>query len=169
MNTRILVAYASQAGSTRGIAEAITKTLTEKGLTVDTISMKDVKSLEGYSTVVAGSAIRGSKWLAEATQFLNRFQQELSRKSVYAFYVCMALTMASMKNQDHSLLLAPIRRVAAIAGECGFAGAVDLNRLPLIPDRLIIKGIVASGMWQEGDHRDWQAVRKWADSIAIKQ
>jgi menaquinone-dependent protoporphyrinogen oxidase len=166
MNTKILVTYASQAGSTRGIAEAIAKTLTEKGLPVDTIAMKEVKSLQPYDTVVAGSAVHTGKWLAEALQFLKVYRHELSRKRVFAFHVGMALTMRSMQGEDHSDCLHPIRRSARIMDEQGFAGAVDFNRLPLIPDRLVVKGIVASGMWQAGDHRDWQAVRRWAEKIA---
>ncbi len=168
MNSKILVTYASQAGSTKGIAEAIAALLTENGFAVDTVSMKDVKSLDEYRTVVAGSAIHGGKWLPEATAFLRHFRGSLAGKTVFAFYVCMALTMKSMQGVDTGNLLDPIRRLVPLAGERGFAGAVDFDRLPLFPDRLVIKGIVSSGLWQAGDHRDWQAVREWAGVIARK-
>ena len=63
MSSRILVTYASRAGSTASIAEAIGKTLIEGGAQVDVIPMNEVKDLSAYRAVVAGSAIRGSKWL----------------------------------------------------------------------------------------------------------
>ena len=61
MNNRILVTYASRAGSTAGVAEAIGKTLIERGAQVDMLPMQDVKDLTPYSAVVAGSAIRAAK------------------------------------------------------------------------------------------------------------
>jgi menaquinone-dependent protoporphyrinogen oxidase len=59
MNDKILVTYASRAGSTAGVAEAIGKTLVENGAQVDVLPMKNVKDLTPYRVVVAGSAIRG--------------------------------------------------------------------------------------------------------------
>lgn len=45
MNNRILVTYASRAGSTAGLAEAIGKTLIERGSQVDVLPMQVVKDL----------------------------------------------------------------------------------------------------------------------------
>jgi menaquinone-dependent protoporphyrinogen oxidase len=59
MSNKILVAYASIAGSTAGVAEAIGKTLVESGAQVEVRPMKDVNDLAPYQTMVAGSAIRG--------------------------------------------------------------------------------------------------------------
>jgi menaquinone-dependent protoporphyrinogen IX oxidase len=42
MLNKILVCYASRAGSTGGVAEAIGKTLSESGASVDVRLMKDV-------------------------------------------------------------------------------------------------------------------------------
>ncbi|MBI5957219.1 MAG: flavodoxin, partial [Chloroflexi bacterium] len=57
MSHKILVAYASRAGSTAGVAEAIGKTLSENGAQVEVRPMQDVKDLTPYGAVVAGSAI----------------------------------------------------------------------------------------------------------------
>src|SRR5688572_9137285 len=61
MNNKILVTYASRAGSTAEVAEAIGKTLTEGGAQVDVIPMQDVNdlSLTGRSWRAAPSARRG--------------------------------------------------------------------------------------------------------------
>ena len=70
MPNRILVTYASRAGTTAEVAEAIARTLTQEGAQVDVLPMNSVKDLSPYQAVVAGSAIRGSKWLPEAIQFV---------------------------------------------------------------------------------------------------
>ncbi|HEX7394467.1 MAG TPA: flavodoxin domain-containing protein, partial [Anaerolineaceae bacterium] len=69
MSNRILVPYASRAGSTAGVAEAIGKSLAESGTQVDVVAMQDVKDLGPYQAVVAGSAIQNKQWLPEAMQF----------------------------------------------------------------------------------------------------
>jgi menaquinone-dependent protoporphyrinogen oxidase len=71
MSNQILVAYASRAGSTAGVAEAIGQTLAESGAQVEVRPMQDVEDLAPYRAVVAGSAIQGGKWLPEAMQFMQ--------------------------------------------------------------------------------------------------
>jgi menaquinone-dependent protoporphyrinogen oxidase len=51
MNNKILVTYASRAGSTAGVAEAIGKTLAENGALVDVIPMNEIKDLSPYQAV----------------------------------------------------------------------------------------------------------------------
>ena len=79
MTEKILVAYASRTGATKEIAEAIGKTLADGGADVEIRSMTEIKDLSPYSAVVAGSAIRGSKWLPEAMEFMRLHQTDLKR------------------------------------------------------------------------------------------
>lgn len=65
-NDKILVTYASRAGFTAEVAQAIGKTLRENGLGVDVFPMQEVANLSAYRAVVAGSTIRAAKWLPEA-------------------------------------------------------------------------------------------------------
>jgi len=58
MPQKILVTYASRTGWTVDVAEAIGKTLSENGASVDVLPMLDVKDISGYRAVVAGSAIK---------------------------------------------------------------------------------------------------------------
>ena len=93
MNKKFLVTYASRFGSTEGVAQAIGKTLSENGMNVDVLPMREVKDLSAYQGVVAGSAINAGAWLPEAMQFMQTHRAELARKPFAAFLVCMTLTM----------------------------------------------------------------------------
>ena len=94
-NNKILVTYASRAGSTAEIAEAIGKTLSQGGTQVDVLPMQDVKDLSVYRAVVAGSAIRSSKWLPEAMQFVQTHRAVLAQKPFATFTVCITLAMSN--------------------------------------------------------------------------
>jgi menaquinone-dependent protoporphyrinogen oxidase len=167
MSSKILVTYASRAGSTAGVAEAIGRTLVEKGLTVDVLPMETVKDLAPYRAVVAGSAIRGQKWLPEAMRFLNDHRSELSRKPSAAFMVCITLSMANADQYRDGLKawMSPVRDLVHPVSEGYFAGALDFSKLPFSFNVLAMRIVVLLGVWKKGDHRDWPAIRTWAESL----
>jgi hypothetical protein len=49
-----------------------------------------------------------------------------------------------------------------------FAGALEIRNIPAFGDRLKFRVSVALGVWREGDHRDWNAIRAWASNLAAK-
>jgi menaquinone-dependent protoporphyrinogen oxidase len=167
MSNKILVAYASRAGSTAGVAEAIGVTLAESGAQVEVRPMQEVKDLMPYRAVVAGSAIQGGKWLPEAMQFMQTHRAALAQKPFTAFLVCMTLAMPGAdKYREHVAgFLQPVRALVRPVSEGLFAGALDISKIPSFGDRLKFRLSVAFGVWSEGDHRDWNAIRAWAESI----
>jgi menaquinone-dependent protoporphyrinogen oxidase len=167
MNNKILVTYASRAGSTAGVAEAIGRALSEKGAQVDVLPMRDVKDLEPYRAVVAGSAIRGQKWLPEAMQFMRNYKPELSRKPFASFVVCITLSMANASQYLEGLKswMSPVRDMVRPVSEGYFAGALDFSKLPFSLNVLAMRFVVLIGVWKQGDHRDWNAIRTWAESL----
>ncbi len=166
MSNTILVTYASRAGSTAGVAEAIGKTLSESGAQVEVRPMQDVKDLAPYRAVVAGSAIQAGEWLPEAMQFMRAHQAALAQKPFAAFTVCM--TMA-MKNAQYRRVvvdwLAPVRALVKPMSEGYFAGVLDISKVPSFRKRLSFRLSVLFGVWTEGDHRDWNAIRAWAAAL----
>ncbi len=168
MSEKILVAYASRLGATAGVAEEIGKTLSAAGLPVDVRPVQDVADLSPYRAVVAGSAIRGGTWLPEALQFVQTHQAELKRRPFAAFLVCMTLSMknAAQYRGHVSTWLEPVRALVHPVSEGLFAGALDIARIPSFGDRLKFRLSVLFGAWQEGDHRDWDAIRQWAADLA---
>lgn len=162
--TKILVTYTSRTGWTVGVAEAIASTLTESGLLVDALPMSDVKDLSAYNAVVAGSGINGAAWRPEAVQWVRDHQAELKRKPFPAFLVCMTLAMKNGEQyRGHvATWLDPVRALVRPVSVGLFAGGLDISRIPSFSDRLKFRLSVLFGVWKEGDHRDWNAIQKWA-------
>ncbi len=169
MNEKILVTYASRAGSTAGVAETIAKTLSEAGLEAIVQPMSTVKDLTGYHAVVAGSAIRGGKWLPEGMQFLQSYQSDLTKIPVATFCVCITL---GMKNADKYLdgiksWMAPTRALVRPVSEGYFAGSLDFKKLPFAISTLGMRLAVLFGIFPKGDQRDWQKINAWAETLPI--
>jgi menaquinone-dependent protoporphyrinogen IX oxidase len=164
MNNKILVTYSSRTGWTVGVAEAIGKTLAENGVRADVIPMKDVKDLSTYDAVVAGSAIRSKAWLPEAVQFIRTYQKELKAKPFAVFLVCMTLAMPNGENYRPfvSTWLDPVRTLVKAVSVGLFAGGLDISKIESFSDRLKFRVSVMFGVWKEGDHRNWNAIKEWA-------
>jgi menaquinone-dependent protoporphyrinogen oxidase len=170
MIDKILVTYASQAGSTQSVAEAIGQTLVECGAAVDVLPMKDVKDLKPYRAVVAGSAVHGGKWLPEAMRFMRSQRAGLTQKPFAAFLVCITMGMPKAEQYRPGLAkwLEPVRAQVRPVSEGYFAGALDFNKIPLSFNALLLRAVVAFGILPKGDHRDFNAVRAWASELAVK-
>jgi len=167
MSDKILVAFASRSGATKGVAETIGNSLAEKGLAVDICSMQDVKDISSYRAIIAGSAIQAGKWLPEATEFVKKYQKELSGKPFAAFLVCMTLAMPKGEayRKHVSSWLEPVRNMVKPVHEGLFAGTLDISKVPGLGDRIKFRLSVLFGFWKEGDHRNWEEIRKWAEEL----
>jgi hypothetical protein len=74
----------------------------------------------------------------------------------------MGMTL-SMKNgkqyRSHvSMWLNPVRPVS----EGLFEGGTHIRKNSSFSDRLKFHLSILFGVWKEGDHRDWDTIRKWA-------
>ncbi len=167
INNKILITYASRAGSTAEIAEAIGKSLSQGDTQVEVLPMQDVKDLSVYRAVVAGSAIRNSKWLPEAMQFVRTHRAVLSQKPFATFTVCITLAMSNTDQyrQAVAVWIQPVRVLVKPVSEGLFAGILDFNKLPLNWDTVKLRAVVALGIFPKGDRRDWKAIQAWAESI----
>jgi menaquinone-dependent protoporphyrinogen oxidase len=167
MNNKILVTYASHTGYTGGVAEAISKTLAENGTPVELCLMQNVKDISSYKAVIAGSAIQGAQWLPEAVEFMKTHQDALLKIPFAAFMVCMTLAMpdAERYRQGIAKWMNPVREIVKPFSEGYFAGALEIDKIPKLSDRIKFRLSVIMGIWKEGDHRDWDAIHTWAKEL----
>ena len=167
MTEKILVTYSTRTGATKGVSEAIGQTLTALGENVDVIPMQEVSDLRRYKAVVAGSAIQAAKWLPEAMDFIQANKAELNRKPFAAFMVCMTLAMPKGESYRDKIgsWFDPVRNLVTPVCEGIFSGTLDINKIPVFSERLKFRLSVMFGVWKEGDHRDWEAVRVWSKDL----
>ncbi len=161
MGKKVLVAYASKYGSTGGVADAIGKELCSKGLAADVALIRNAGDLRSYQGVVVGSAIYMGKWMSEATDFVKKNRDTLGRIPVAYFLVCMTLAQPTEKDRAEALsymkpLMKAVPEIRPLAIGT-FAGALDYSKLSWFY-KLIAK---AKG-GPEGDFRDWNGIRAWA-------
>jgi menaquinone-dependent protoporphyrinogen oxidase len=170
MTSKILVTYASRTGSTKGVSQYIGKTLSDLGETVEVLPMKEVKDISNYKAVVAGSAIQAGKWLPEAMDFMKTHKNDLNQKPVAVFLVCMTLAMKKGDNYRNTVSgwMAPVRNIVPPVSEGLFTGVLNIKKIPSPLDRLKFRISMITGVWKEGDHRNWEAVMAWTKDIKSK-
>jgi menaquinone-dependent protoporphyrinogen oxidase len=161
MNTKsILLAYATRYGSTQQVAETITAALREAGFEVDIQPMQDVKRLDHYDAIVLGAAIYNARWHPDAHQFLSEHQETLRQRPVAIFALGPLSTgdaamRRSRRQLDRELTKYPWLKPVAVEM---FVGKLDPSKLGFF-ERL---GSTPS------DHRDWDAIRGWANALAAQ-
>jgi menaquinone-dependent protoporphyrinogen oxidase len=165
MSERILVAYASRAGSTAEVAEVVGQILREGGAEVDVYPVGDVHSLAGYDALVLGSAIWVGKPLPEALQFATAQQQALAGLSVAYFILCDTLREDTPANRATAHgYVTPLEQIKQPVSLGLFAGKKDFSTVhPLL--RWLLKHVVKL---PEGDWRDWERIRAWAAALALQ-
>lgn len=161
MKKRILITYATRAGSTPEIAAAIGETLAGRGLSVDIKPVKANPALHGYDAVILGSAIRMANWLPEMVDFIKKNQEALAKMPVFLFTVhILNLGDDEASRAARLAYLNSVRPLLNPVDEVFFAGKIDLETLSFV-DRLMVK-MVKSPI---GDFRDWNKIRTWSSLV----
>lgn len=161
MTPKVLMAYASKCGSTGEIAQAIGDVLCQGGAEVDVKPVKSVTSLNGYNAVIVGTAIRMGQCLPEAKAFVEKHREALSKVPLAYFAVCLAPTAADeTERKQAETYLDALKAIVKPAAESIFAGKMDTKKLSFF-FRLMMQAMKS----QEGDFRDWEAIKAWAQEI----
>ena len=156
----VLVAYASKHGSTEGIARAIADRLSELGVSADVQTVSHVEDLGEHDAVVLGSAVYAGSWMKEAVEFVHRHAEQLAERPVWLFS-SGPLGEEVQDDEEQPRQLQELRGLTGPIGHRIFFGALDRSKLGF-GERMIVKAVHAP----DGDFRDWDAIRAWADGIA---
>jgi len=188
----ILVAYATNAGSTEEIAAAIAEELRRAGREAEILRVEDVPDLEPYgAAVIGGPMILG--WHRSAANFVKNHREALSRMPVAYFAAAMRLTRddavrreppavrldpelaAAPKNPGRlspaerftsvSHYLDPMLRAAAVvkpASVAIFGGKLELFRLKWF-QALFVMVVVRA---KPGDYRNWEYIAQWGKNLS---
>ena len=159
---RVLVAYATRAGSTAGVAERVAEVLNRSGFAAEAVRAKEVRDVASYEAVVLGSSVRAGKLMPEVPKFLGKNKATLEAKPFAAFVVCLAMTSGDEKGRTTaSTYLEPLRAQVKPVSEGLFAGVYDPQKVGFV-ERTIMKAMKA----ESGDFRKWDEIEAWAASLA---
>lgn len=188
---KILVAYATMAGSSGEVAHAVGEEIARSGAQVDVLALSEVTSLAGYDGVIVGAPmIMG--WHRAAARFLRRNRAALQRVPFALFVTAISLTQTDDTSVDgvsvcvdaalpkapaqagrHTLreryallpnYVRPILRAARPARPVSigvFGGRLEYGRLPWWGVIFVTVAVQAPA----GDKRNWPAIRAWAAGL----
>ena len=188
---KILVAYATMAGSTAEVAQAVAEELAKCGYQVDVLPLEQVKDLQVYDALaVGGPMIMG--WHRAALRFLKSHRQAFQRIPLAVFVTAMSLTkveeappsgvavyvdehLPKLPVKDGSLsfqeryarlsnYLRPILQAAGPARPVSigvFGGRLEYGRLKWWAVLFAMLVIRAPA----GERRNWNAIREWAAGL----
>ena len=188
--TRVLVTYATMAGSTADVAAAIAGKLNEQGIEADVRPMSEAGDLARYDGVVAGGPmIMG--WHREARAYLRRHRREWARVPLAVFVTAISLTdtgdldgagavfvderlpkppaqVGRLSFRERYARLAnylrPIYAAARPAAPVSigvFGGRLEFGRLKWWAVLFVALVIRAPA----GDYRNWDAISDWAAAL----
>jgi menaquinone-dependent protoporphyrinogen oxidase len=165
---KVLVSAASKHGATAGIAEELGKALDEalqergigsSGEVVDVRPAEEVSSVEDYDAVVLGSAVYAGHWLRPARELTERQANVLAERRVWLF--SSGPIGEPPKPEEEPVDVAEIMEATGAREHRIFAGKIDRGRLGFAE-----KAVILALRAPEGDFRDWEAIRQWAEGIA---
>ncbi len=168
MFSPILVAFATQYGSTREVADTIAQVLRAEGHEVDVTEMRSVTSLDGYQSVVLGAPFYLGHWHKDAPAFLSRFRTALVARPVAVFALGPVGTeRLAIEAGRHQLLEALSKHpwLHPIAAEM-FGGRYDPHHLGML--HRAVTRLPSSPLHEmpPSDLRDWAAIDAWAHEVA---
>jgi menaquinone-dependent protoporphyrinogen oxidase len=166
---RILTVYASAHGSTAEVGRFIADVMQTRGIETAAAAAERAWPVERYDAYILGSAVHNGLWLPEMANFVRQSRRELPAKPVYLFLTCMrAIEPGGYAYVTDNYLPNLLTRTLSFRRIGIFAGKIDMTTIN--PDEAWTLTFRYDGgrdpFTLGGDHRDWNAIRTWAEQIA---
>jgi len=190
---KILVTYATMAGSTAEVAQVVGEELANRGYPVEVLPLSAVGDLQPYKAVVVGGPmIMG--WHRDALRFLTKHRRDFKRIPLAVFVLAMSLTKTGEMNMEGvpvfvdenlpkppkvegrlnfreryarlSHYLQPIIQATSPVKPVNigfFGGRLEYGRLKWWAVLFVLLVIHAS----PGERRNWNAIRSWAANLPV--
>jgi menaquinone-dependent protoporphyrinogen oxidase len=188
---RILVAFATMAGSTAEVAKAIGEEIAKSGIKVDVLLVSGVKDIDAYDGVVLGGPmIMG--WHRAALGFLKHHREAFRRTPFAVFLTAMSLT----RTEETGVVGVPVYVDEKLAKPPEIVGRLNMRERyarvsnylqpilgatrPTKPTSIAIFGgrleygrlnwwavlfVMLIIQAPVGDKRNWTAIREWAAGL----
>ncbi|WP_255333294.1 flavodoxin domain-containing protein [Methanocalculus taiwanensis] len=161
MSRRILIAYATRAGSTTGVAEAVAGQLRRAGYDPVISEIHTDPSPEEYDHVILGGPVYMGH-MSEVAGYVQRHEAALQSRLIAAFAVGMSFLEDDKEKQAPAQEALRSSLSSLLPRHIGyFAGKTDPGKLSFL-QRMALK-IVKSPV---GDFRDYEAIQAWAMEIS---
>lgn len=163
---QVLVAVATNYGSTYNVGKEISEELCSQGFRVDLRFAENIleADLADYEAVIIGSCIYIEEWHEDALSFLESFEQTLAEKQVACYCVCglLGMDLPSAPDLVDEYYVQPMYERFDIdpLDVTAFAGAVNY-RILLPIDWILLRLMFMPA----GDWTDWNEVSTWANMI----
>ncbi|MDO9538929.1 MAG: flavodoxin domain-containing protein [Methanocalculus sp.] len=161
MTGRILVAYATRAGSTEGIAEVIAEGLRLAGYDAGKARICDAPDPKEYDRIILGGPIyMGS--MNEVQRYCQEHEDALQSRIIGVFAVGMSF--AGDDEEKHAQARDVLKKAIGqltprFSGY--FAGMTNPEKLSFFQRTALT--VVRTPI---GDYRDWKAIKGWTEEIA---
>lgn len=158
----VLVAAGSKHGATQEIAAAIGRVLAERGIDVDVKSVENVGDPAAFEAFVVGSAVYMGNWIEPARRFVERYGDVLAARPTWLFSGGPVGDPPTPSEDKAVQIDAIVARTGAREHRL-FPGKLEKSQLSF-RERALVRAVRAP----EGDFRDWDAIRAWAEQIAAE-
>lgn len=192
---KVLVAYVSHSGSTKEVAELIGKEIESGTCQVEIKPVSAITDVSSYDQVIAGGLVYRFGWHPEIAKFINDHAASLADRPTAIFVMGLRLVKTKAletagfpvfvdpkmlqipRNEEKLSLLDSISTLNGILKQTlttikkihpvslgFFCGKLDLKILSF-PEQMIMRFLMMLTGIKEGDHRNWEAIRDWANSL----
>lgn len=181
--TKVLVAYGSRHGGTRGIAERIGEVLRAEGLEAIVAAVDQARDVGTADAFVVGSGVYMGSWLDAPLDFMRRNREALAARPTWLFSSgpLPGSTRETPATDPLTNALGPLegpgsggrKKVEELSAAIHprdhrvFLGAFDPNDPPkAMSERIVRMMPAAKQVLPAGDFREWDAIESWAQEIA---